>query len=140
MIWVVSGDAGSSSWTNWLIYSFLQKFWTTLQWEPFAEVMFHVRKGMHVVTYFGFALLLLRALRTQFETAPLGRLAVVAVVIAAALGAADEIHQSMVPSRTGSPWDVLLDTTGAVLAAILTVLWSRRKRAVVAEVATVPGD
>ncbi len=37
--------------------------------------------------------------------------------------ALDEFHQSFVPSRTASPWDALLDTTGAAAAQIF--LWLR---------------
>ena len=44
-----------------------------------------------------------------------------AFVVAVAFAASDEWHQSFVPSRQGSAWDVLLDSGGAVLG--LFVLW-----------------
>ena len=47
--------------------------------------------------------------------------AVFAFVLAAAFAASDEWHQSFVPSRQGSAWDVLLDSGGAVLG--LFVVW-----------------
>jgi VanZ family protein len=44
-----------------------------------------------------------------------------AFVVAVAFAASDEWHQSFVPSRQGSPWDVLLDAGGAAVA--LVGLW-----------------
>jgi VanZ family protein len=44
-----------------------------------------------------------------------------AFVVAVAFAASDEWHQSSVPSRQGSGWDVLLDSTGAALG--LFILW-----------------
>jgi VanZ family protein len=42
----------------------------------------------------------------------------------------DELHQSLDLSRTGTPWDVALDLTGAVLFLFIAVfglrLWQRR--------------
>lgn len=42
-----------------------------------------------------------------------------AVAIAAAVAGIDEWHQSFVPSRGGTPWDVLLDTVGALMANVI---------------------
>jgi len=35
----------------------------------------------------------------------------------------DEWHQSFIPSRTGTPKDVLLDSCAAIAAQILVFLW-----------------
>nr|WP_320132861.1 VanZ family protein [uncultured Holophaga sp.] len=43
----------------------------------------------------------------------------------------DELHQAFLPSRTGSPWDVLLDLFGGCCAITLARLrshWTRPKR------------
>ena len=41
------------------------------------------------------------------------------------VASADEYHQSFLPSRTGRPQDVLLDTAGAALFLLLLQLWLR---------------
>jgi len=35
----------------------------------------------------------------------------------------DELHQTLVPSRTGSGIDVLVDTTGATIGTLLFTRW-----------------
>lgn len=47
------------------------------------------------------------------------------VLICAMVATIDEVHQRFVPSRTGSPYDVLLDTSGATVALLL-LTWRRR--------------
>jgi VanZ family protein len=37
----------------------------------------------------------------------------------------DEWHQSYLPSRTGTPWDVLLDSCAAIAAQILVFFWTK---------------
>jgi hypothetical protein len=86
---------------------------------------FPVRKAAHLSEYFLLGVLLFRALRGD---APgfRARWAVMAVVLAACVAAADEWHQSFVPSRTASAWDVLLDSVGAAIAQIV---WRYNSRA-----------
>ncbi|MEW6303137.1 MAG: VanZ family protein [Verrucomicrobiota bacterium] len=89
------------------------------------QVQFAVRKGAHVAEYAILALLLWRALRkpARGDTRPWsGPEARRAVGIAFLYSVTDEFHQSLVPSRMGTPWDVLLDTCGA--AAAMVALWA----------------
>jgi VanZ family protein len=37
----------------------------------------------------------------------------------------DELHQSYLPNRQGSPWDVLLDCCGAITIQLLVYIWLR---------------
>ena len=86
-----------------------------------------IRKGAHFAEYFIFYLLLYRGIRA-------GRAgwhwswAFYAWFIAAAYSALDEIHQSFVASRFASPWDSLLDSTGAFAALLVLFLFYRRSR------------
>ena len=52
-----------------------------------------------------------------------------AIVSTALVASCDEYHQSFLPDRTGSPYDVLLDTAGACALCLLIWLlcWSRRQ-------------
>ena len=79
-----------------------------------------IRKSAHFVEYFIFSIFLTRGFRGQERGWKL-RWAVWALAVAAGYAALDEFHQWFVPGRTASPWDALLDATGAAVAQI--VLW-----------------
>jgi VanZ family protein len=83
-----------------------------------------IRKSAHFMEYFVFGFLLLRAMRGEHRGWRI-RWAIVALVIAAGFSALDEFHQSFVPSRTATPWDSLLDTSGAAIAQALVWIWFR---------------
>src|SRR4051812_23043625 len=51
------------------------------------------------------------------------------VLLCAIVSTIDEVHQHFVPSRTGSPYDVLLDTTGSTVAMLL-LTWRKSSRRV----------
>ncbi len=42
--------------------------------------------------------------------------------------ASDEFHQTFVPGRNGTPWDVLIDSLGASISAVIIGWWIGRKR------------
>ena len=54
-----------------------------------------------------------------------------AVAIAVAYAVTDELHQTFVPGRNGSPVDVAIDAVGALLAAGLIRRGQSRARAAV---------
>ena len=86
-----------------------------------------IRKMAHLTEYFIFSIFLMHGLRGKDRGWKL-RLAIWAVVIVGGYAALDEFHQSFVPSRGPSVWDVLLDTTGAAVAQIALWLWYLAQR------------
>jgi VanZ family protein len=87
----------------------------------------YMRKGGHI---FGYGLLSILLFRAWRETLPLARnakwalrWATIAVLGTALVASLDEWHQSFIPTRTGTPWDVLLDTCAGIAAQILVFLW-----------------
>lgn len=83
-----------------------------------------LRKAAHFTEYALLTALWWRALRTRTtDSAAL----VTAIAIAVGYAITDEIHQTFVDGRTGSPVDVLIDTAGAATAAALV---ARRRRKV----------
>lgn len=84
----------------------------------FDALHFLIRKAAHLTEYGILGALLFRALRGE-RTDWLVRWAVGAIVIAACVASFDEWRQTFVPSRTGTPVDVVIDTVGATLAQVL---------------------
>jgi VanZ family protein len=103
-------------------------------WELFHH---YLRKTGHFVGYGAVGFTFLRAwLHTQARRG-IGSLiawrtecTVLAIFSTALVASGDEFHQSFLPSRTGVPLDVLLDTSGAcaLCLAVWLVFWSRSCR------------
>jgi len=98
-----------------------------LDWDRFEHWHFFIRKGGHV---FGYGLLSFLLFRAWRETLPVlngarwtFRWANIAVLGTALVASLDEWHQSYIPSRTGSVYDVMLDTCAGIGAQILVFLW-----------------
>ncbi len=79
------------------------------------------RKLIHAAEYALLCFLWWRALRTVTASQ---RAAIAAFLITVAYAAGDEYHQTFVSGRSGSPVDVMIDSAGAALAAVLL---ARRK-------------
>jgi VanZ family protein len=62
----------------------------------------------------------LRAWRLTLPQFNFTRGATLALLGTALLASADEYHQSFLPNRTGSPGDVLLDCSGAIVLLLAT--------------------
>ena len=76
---------------------------------------FVLRKIAHATEFAILAALLVRALRHTG----------LAVAVAIAYAVSDEIHQSFVSGRQGSPRDVGIDAVGVVVGALLASRWWR---------------
>ena len=126
MIFTMSTDTFSAEHTSRILEPVLRWLIPSLSAPQFEVIHYFIRKSAHFSEYFVFFLLLYRAVRA-------GRRGwrwswgITALLIAAAYSAADEFHQSFVPSRGSSAYDSLLDTTGAFVALIAIWLWFRRR-------------
>ena len=90
------------------------------------------RVGRKFVHFGGYALLCAlwwRALRDRLQA---GTVLAVAVAVTSAYAASDEFHQSFVEGRHGTPVDWLIDTAGALTAALLIHRYARREDPVAA--------
>lgn len=117
-----STDTFSASHTSIFILPALHRLFPHASAETIERLHFFIRKSAHFTEYFVFSFLLLRAMRGERRGWQI-RWALVALAIAAGYSALDEFHQSFVPSRTASPWDSLLDTSGAATAQVFLWLW-----------------
>jgi len=85
------------------------------------------RKTLHVIEYGFLAYLLYRAFRGGRGPHWSKRAGLLAAAGAVAYGFVDEVLQSFVPNRTGSPYDWAVDSTG-ILAAIALLARAGRRR------------
>ena len=87
-----------------------------------------IRKSGHFLGYGGLGLVWLRA---WWMTLPSSRFlndTVLALLGTALVASCDEWHQTFLPNRTGSPWDVLLDCCGALVMQLFVYFFVRLLR------------
>jgi VanZ family protein len=93
------------------------------------EIVHHyIRKSGH---FLGYGAIGLAWLRAWWMTLPHSRFfqdALLALLGTAAIASCDEWHQTYLPNRTGSPWDVLLDCCGAISLQLLAYVFLRIAR------------
>ena len=95
---------------------------TDAQW---AIIHFYLRKTGHFV---GYGLLALAWLRAWWLTLPKSVFltdAMLALLGTAMTASADELHQTFLPGRTGTPWDVLIDCSGAITLQLVVYVSMR---------------
>lgn len=120
VIFTMSTDAFSAQHTASVLEPILRWLIPRLTAAQFATIHFLIRKCAHFSEYFVFFLLLYRAVRGK-RRGWRWSWGITALLYAAGYAVLDEVHQAFVASRTASPYDSLLDTTGAFVALI--VLW-----------------
>jgi VanZ family protein len=123
MIIAAESAYGSTSNTGWLLQKL--SLWLFGYADPMRFKVFHhmLRKSGHFLGYGIFGYFWFRAfMRTLAGGIPLmwAALAIASVFLVASL---DELHQSVLPGRTGQFSDVMLDTAGA-LAFVAVALFA----------------
>ncbi|MGA2219001.1 MAG: VanZ family protein [Terracidiphilus sp.] len=91
-------------------------------WETLHH---YIRKTGH---FLGYGFIGLAWLRAWWFTLPKSHFlpdAVLALLGTALVASCDEWHQSYLPNRTGTPWDVLLDCTGAITLQLAVYVFMR---------------
>ena len=147
VIAIESTETFSSADTGSMIYPYVNGLWVVvtghgIAWHLFDQVHMVLRKIGHLTGYGLMWAVWFRAIRetartenaiespswTWFWNSKWARNAMLLTIIVAAL---DEIHQTMLPSRTGTYVDVIIDTTGAAISlsiAYMLARWSFRKQ------------
>jgi VanZ family protein len=94
------------------------------------EMMHHViRKSGHFLGYGVVGLTWLRAWRMSLQDMRGAGQAALALLGTASVASWDEWHQSFLPNRTSSAWDVLLDCSGAFVAILIALAAARSRQA-----------
>ncbi|MFY9852425.1 MAG: VanZ family protein [Terracidiphilus sp.] len=93
------------------------------------EVIHHlIRKAGH---FFGYGFIGLAWLRAWWMTLPRSSFlldAFLALLGTGLVASCDEWHQTYLPNRNGSPWDVLLDCSGAIALQLVVYIYLRLMR------------
>jgi len=124
VIFFLSSDQGSMAHTSRFIGPLLHFLFPTAPEETIELYHFYIRKAAHVTEYAILALLAWRALSRSIRFCrwllPMGLVVLIASI--------DEFNQSFEPSRGSSPYDVLLDISGALAALIVLSIIIRLRR------------
>ena len=96
-------------------------------------------KVAHFVVYGCLALAVTFAYSREFRQKRAVLVVVVTTLFCMLYGLSDEYHQSFIPMRTPSGWDLLMDTLGG-FAAVTGWVWLERKRAGVKRQHRLPGE
>ena len=123
-IFIGSTDLLSAEHTSRFIGPFLRWFAPHVSDATIASIQMVVRKCGHLAEYGILAAFLCRAFRQS--RLRVNRIFVVSFFIAAVFAALDEFHQSFVPSRTGTAWDVAIDCVGAGLCLLAIRIRTKR--------------
>jgi len=128
VIYSASGDRQSVNRSSRIIEPVVRWLVPEISAQNLWRTVLFVRKCAHVTEYAVFAMLLHRAVQGSFWS---NRKkwswysAGLAWGIATAFAVTDEWHQLFVPGRQGSPWDVLLDSSGAAIGILLLYFTGR---------------
>ena len=123
-----STDLFSAQNTGSLLYSLLTRLFGEINLHDFLIFHHYLRKTGHVLGYGMLSLLLLRGWRATFHQvhAWVWPAALLAWAGTAFVASMDEWHQSFIPSRTGTPRDVLLDSAAGLVFLLIAHIWQRK--------------
>lgn len=125
LIFVFSSGMFSAAHTSRILRPVLEWLFGALPDARFFLIQFLVRKTAHLVVYATLGALWFRALRGERAGWNLSW-AVLALLVAMMVASGDELRQTYFRSRTGSPWDVVLDSFGGLLAQAAIYRSTRR--------------
>jgi len=129
IIFLGSTDMLSAEHTSRFLVPFLRWFDPQISLAALNAIQLGVRKLGHLTEYAILAMLLWRALRGGIRwQMKMSILFLVAALGSAIFAASDEFHQSFVPSRTGSPNDVMIDICGALAGLAICWMFASRRR------------
>jgi VanZ family protein len=85
----------------------------------------YIRKSGHFLGYGALGLTWLRALWMSLSDSRFLVDLLLALAGTTLVASCDEWHQTFLPNRTGSPWDVLLDCCGALVMLLIVYVFLR---------------
>jgi VanZ family protein len=126
-----STSAFTSDNTSHFILPFLRWLMPHASQDTLELFHHYIRKCAHFTEYFLLSLLVLRGFRAGRTTGPNWRWALWTVLVIAAYASFDEFHQSFVPGRTALVGDVMIDSSGGIVAQVVAwfvAAWRQARR------------
>jgi VanZ family protein len=128
VIFIGSTDLMSAEHTSRIIVPLLRWLKPDISPETLALIHFSIRKFGHLAEYAILAMLLWRAVYRGTKLKMKMSILYASVWVAATLfAAADEYHQSFVPSRDAAWGDVLIDSGGAIFGLLICWMSAARR-------------
>ena len=93
----------------------------TLSTDAFSFIEFIIRKCAHMFVYFVLSILTMLLMFT-YETYPLRFKCFISLLVSFLYACSDELHQFFVGGRSASFRDVMIDSTGACIGILLTLI------------------
>jgi VanZ family protein len=114
VIFAFSGGPFSGERTGGIVEPLLRSFFPWLSDTAIHIIHLSIRKLGHLAEYFVLGLLVMRSLRKQYRPTLSRRHAVIAMALTSLYAMSDELHQALVPGRSASVVDVVIDVIGAI--------------------------
>ena len=127
VIFFFSSTQGSMSHTSRIIRPLLEWLFPLASEETLLFYHGVVRKAAHFTEYAVLGLLACRAFISSASLRFSRRPFIAAVVLVCVVAVIDETQQSFNPTRTGSPYDVLIDVVGGITAIGIAYVFVRMR-------------
>lgn len=114
--------------TSRIIGPLLRWLFPDISEEKLLLAHFITRKVAHFIEYAVLAWLAARALSTSSQRTLRRRWFSLSLLLVICYSLLDEYHQSLVPTRTGSIYDSLLDMSGGLAALLFYTFWRRKRK------------
>jgi VanZ family protein len=124
LIFFLSFESFGASFSAMLLSAILRLLHFSVSSHTFGVLHLMLRKSAHCTEYAIFAIFLYHCFLDSNQTEWRARAAVQAVLVAGLYSLTDEFHQMFVPGRTASLVDCGIDTTGAILGALIILMWA----------------
>ena len=128
VIFYLSSQQGAMSRTSIFIRPILLFLFPDAPEETLVIYHGYVRKFAHFAEYFVLAFLSFRAFRSSSNGFLQKYRFLVSFILVFSIASLDEFNQSFLASRTGSFWDVLLDTVGGLSMLVILYFWNLRNK------------
>ncbi len=128
LISLASTDGLSAVNTSRIIHPLLLWLFPDMSEQGVASIHFLVRKGAHFTEYAILALLMARAFLSSSHQLLRNNWFGIVFVFVSLYALMDEYHQALVPTRSGSIYDCLIDMMGGATALLCLAWWRRQRR------------